>query len=49
MKSKPPLKIQKKVLLREIEQLDTERAFDIHSLTRTNIRNIALIKELLST
>ena len=49
MKSKPPRKIQKKVLLREIEQLDTERAFDIHSLSRTNLNNLASIKELLST
>jgi hypothetical protein len=49
MKSKSPLIIQKKVLLREIEQLAKSEDFDIHSLARTNIRNIALIKELLST
>jgi hypothetical protein len=49
MKSKPPHKIQKKVLLREIEQLDESGGYHIHSLARTNIQNLALIKELLST
>jgi len=49
MKSKPPLKIQKKVLLREIEQLTENEDLDMHSLARLTIQNLALIKELLST
>ena len=49
MKIKSSQKLQKKLLLRTIEQLDKGRAFDIDSLARTNIRNLASITKLLLT
>ena len=39
----------KKELMRDIENLDTKKVFDLVSLNRTNIANIKAIKELLTT
>ena len=41
------LKSRKKELMREIENLDTNKVFDLVSLSRTNIANIIAIRELL--
>ena len=38
----------KKELMRDIENLDTNKVFDLVSLNRTNIANIKAIKELLT-
>ena len=38
----------KKELMREIENLDKNKMFDLVSLNRTNIANIQAIKELLT-
>ena len=43
-KAKAP---SKKELMREIENLDTNKVFDLVSLSRTNIANIIAIRELL--
>tara|TARA_B100000519_G_scaffold182290_1_gene175161 strand:+ start:708 stop:878 length:171 start_codon:yes stop_codon:yes gene_type:complete len=43
-KAKAP---SKKELMREIENLDTNKVFDLVSLSRTNIANIKAIRELL--
>ena len=40
--------ISKKELMRDIENLDTNKVFDLVSLNRTNIANIKAIKELLT-
>ena len=43
-KAKAPSKTE---LMREIENLDTNKVFDLVSLSRTNIANIIAIRELL--
>ena len=43
-KAKAP---SKKELMRDIENLDTNKIFDLVSLSRTNIANIKAIAELL--
>jgi len=43
-KAKAP---SKKELMREIENLDKNKVFDLVSLSRTNIANIIAIRELL--
>ena len=43
-KAKAPSKME---LMREIENLDTNKVFDLVSLSRTNIANIIAIRELL--
>ena len=44
-KAKAP---SKKELMRDIENLETNKVFDLVSLNRTNIANIKAIKELLT-
>jgi hypothetical protein len=46
MKSKPPPKIQKKVLLREIEELDESGDCHIHSLARLNRRKVSELSDI---
>ena len=43
-KEKPP---SKKLLIGEIEKLDTNKQFNLLSLTRTNIDNLIVIRNLL--
>jgi len=47
METKKETKPTKKVLMNEIELLDTEKQFNLLSLTRTNIENLIVILALL--
>ena len=40
-------KPSQKILIGEIEKLDTEKRFNLKSLTRTNIDNLIVIRNLL--
>ena len=40
-------KPSQKILIGEIEKLDTEKRFNLKSLTRTNIDNLICIRDLL--
>ena len=46
-KIKKERKPSKKLLIGEIEKLDTEKRFNLLSLTRTNIDNLIVIRNLL--
>ena len=45
---KNPRRITKKEIIHKIRELDRGRGFDSHSLERTNLYNLIVIKELLS-
>jgi|TARA_R110001592_G_scaffold332286_1_gene615573 hypothetical protein len=47
METKKETKPTKKALINEIESLDTNKLFNLPSLTRTNIENLIVILALL--